>query len=39
MILKIDLCGKSCIAHDAMRRGSHELREILVLGTRRAEAF
>ena len=30
MILKINRCGKSPIAHHAMRRGDHEIREIFV---------
>jgi hypothetical protein len=38
MILKINLCGKSPIAHHAMRRGDYDIREVFVLGTRRPEA-
>jgi hypothetical protein len=38
MILKINRCGKSLIAHHAMRKGDHDIREVFVLGTRRSES-
>ena len=34
MILKINGCGKSPIAHRAVRRGDHDIREIVVAGNK-----